>query len=141
MSNDNNKKDVKKEIPAVTTIQLKELLNRHNYNDDDPVQVILNVPSIGGQAVTEVVSARFGIDWDRGLLLTVREKIVKKEEKQDIFESASDLLMMLATEWYTLKKDKFENRRAREILLKFGYTDENMRKYVSLFHKNKEIVR
>lgn len=131
----------KTEAPTILIKDLKEMLNKTDAYDNQPVQVVLNIPSIGGHAVSEVVSARFGFDWDRGLLLDTREKITRKENKQDIFEKASDLLMNLATEWYVMKKENFVNRRAREILLKFGYTDENMRKYVRLFHKDKEIVK
>ena len=131
----------KKELPTVLIKDLKKMLNETDRYDNEPVQVLLNIPSIGGHAVSEVSHAHFGFDWDRGLLLSTKDKITRKEKKQDIFEKATDLLMTLATEWYVMKKENFVNRRAREILLKFGYTDEKMRAYVRLFHKDKPIIK
>lgn len=125
----------------MTVKNLKDIINSQDHQDEKLVKVVLNIPSIGPKATTKVVSAYFGFDWDNGLLIHTEELIAPKTQDHDLFEKGKDLLMYLATEWYTQKKDNYPNRRAKDILLKSGYSEEDLRKYVSLFHKDKEIVR
>lgn len=128
------------EKQVITVGWLKKYLE-HSRSDDLEVKVVLSLPSIGPKATTNVQSAVYGFDWDKGLLLRTEEQLVPKSEKQSIYESANDLLMMLATEWYIRKKDNYETRTAKKILLKYGYTEEKLRKYVHLFHGDAEVVR
>lgn len=126
--------------PAMTVGHLLKVLS-HTQRDEHEVKVILALPSIGPRASSDIVSAGFGFDWDKGLLLTPRERLVPKTDKQDIFEAANDLLMFIATEGLTKKRNTYEHRTAQRILLRYGYTEEQLKKYVKLFHRDKEIVR
>ena len=120
--------------------ELKQLIDRHPDQLDKEVKLLVPLPSAGPRATVEIESASFGFDWDRGLLFRTKERLVPKENNQDIFEAANDLLMMLATECFVLKKQKFENRRSAKILLKYGYKKEDLEKYVKLFHRDKPII-
>lgn len=121
--------------------ELKSLLFTNDRHDKKEIKIVIDNPSMGGHDYVLAERIWFGFDWDNGLMIKATEKIVRKENKQDIYEAANDLLMMLATESFVLKKEKYENRRAKQILLKFGYTDEQLRKYVRLFHRDKEIIK
>lgn len=121
--------------------ELKNLLNRDNRHDDQQIRVVMHSPSVGGYDYEEADNVWFGFDWDKGLMITTKTPIVRKENKQSIYEAATDLLMMLATESFILKKEKYENRKAKQILLKFGYKEEDLRKFVKLFHRDKELVK
>lgn len=126
---------------TVTVTKLKELLSRNNRHEGEGIKVVMHNPSVGGYDYEEVEHIWFGFDWDRGLMIKTKTPIVRKENKQSIFEAANDLLMMLATECYILKREKYENRTAKQILLNYGYTEEQLRKYVKLFHRDKEIIK
>lgn len=121
--------------------ELKYLLNRDDRHDDKEIKVVMHSPSMGGYDYEEAKHIWFGFDWDKGLMIKTETPIVRKENKQTIYEAATDLLMMLATEFYVLKNTKYENRKARDILLKFGYKEEDLRKFVKLFHRDKEIIK
>lgn len=121
--------------------ELKRLLNRDNRHDDQSIKVVMHNPSVGGHDYEEAKHIWLGFDWDKGLMIKTETPIVRKENKQSIYEAATDLLMMLATEFYIKKKPKYENRRARDILLKFGYKEEDLIKFVKIFHRDKEIVK
>ena len=128
-------------MEAMTVGQLKAALSRCDERDEHlEVKVLLALPSIGGHAFTVVTDAYFGFDWDNGLLLRTKDRIVPKKPKQDVFEKAYDLLMYLATEGLTKKRKSYENRTAERIMLKNGTTPEKLKKYVRFFHPDKEIV-
>lgn len=120
---------------------LREYLSRIDTDKDDlPVQILLALPSVGSRASTDVTGASMGFDWDRGLYLTPKERLVPKTKKQDLYEQAQDLMMFLATEGLTKKKKRYENRTAEKIILRNGTTPEQLKSYVKLFHIDKEIV-
>lgn len=120
--------------------ELKEILNRRTHADDETVKLRVALPSVGPQATVEIDSAAFGFDWDRGLILYTQERLVPKENNQDVYEAAQDLLMTLATECFVVKKKKWENRKSAELLLRMGHTPEQLEKYVRLFHRDKPII-
>ena len=122
----------------MTVKELREILNRyHGYHsgrsDDEPVSVILALPSIGPRANTKVKSASFGFDWDRGLQFGTEARLVPKNEKQDVFEAAFELLAWIATK--PVKKETYEIRTARKILERYGCDEEKFALYRRVFHK------
>lgn len=119
----------------MTIKELKAILDS-NFKEDEEVKIVLSIPSIGPTATSKVESATYGFDWDKGLLLRPSERLVVKDDKQSVYEDAQDLLMRIATESYTVKNEKYEHRRAKQILLKHGFTEEKIRSYVHLYHKN-----
>lgn len=124
----------------LTVGKLKDILSTCE-NDDLEAKVLLALPSIGAQAFTRVTGAGFGFDWDKGLLLATEQRLVPKEEKQDIFEWAYDLLMFLATEGLTKKRKRYENRQAERILGMYGVSHDDLKKYVRLFHRGKTVIQ
>lgn len=125
----------------VTGRQLLEILKRHDdgrssmfHNElDDPISVILSLTSIGPRAHSKITHASFGFDWDRGLQFTPDHRLVPKNEKQDVYEAASELLCYLGTK--PVKKQTYEQREALRILKKYGYTDDEIEKIRSVYHK------
>lgn len=114
---------------------LAELLSRTgaHYQDCDLV-VRLTSPSIGGCAKAEIASVSFGHDWDSGnLIFNPSNDLVVKSRDESIFDAARELLMFLATK--PGKRDSYEVRRAKDILKKYGYTDEDFNKYRHLYHR------
>lgn len=119
---------------------LKRIIAYHENQQDEEVKLSVALPSVGPSATVDIESASFGFDWDRGLILTTKERLVPKENNQDIYEAAQDLLMTLATECFVMKKQKWENKKSAFILLRMGYTKEQLEKYVRLFHRDKPII-
>lgn len=120
----------------LTVGELRQILNRHDdIRDDEEISVLLALPSIGPRAHTKIKHASFGSDWDKGLQFTTETRLVPKTEKQDIYEAAYDLLFWLATK--PQKKETYEVRTAKRILLKYGRTQEDLDKLRPLFHEVK----
>lgn len=128
----------------VTIRQLREMLNRYisigtkyyQRYDDIPVKIVLDIPSVGGRAFTEVKHANYGMDWDNGLYLTPKISLVGKENNQKIFEAASDLLLHIATK--PTKNKSGIQKEAINILLRYGYTEDQLQQYTRFFHRIKE---
>lgn len=110
--------------------ELLQAINSSDHEDTDEVKILLSLPSIGPRATTGIKYAKFGFDWDIGLLLTPEVRLVPKTDKQDIFEAALDLLMFIATK--PRKKESYETRTAARILTKYGRAD--FQKFAHLYH-------
>lgn len=82
-----------------------------------------------------MLSASLGFDWDKGLLLRTKDKLVEKTEKQEIFEIGYNLLMYLATKSFLSKNESYEEKEAKRILISLGISEDQIKKYVHLFHK------
>lgn len=119
--------------------ELKEILNRSDRFDSEDVQVVLNIPSVGGHATSIIKNAYFGFDWDKGLLLTATDEIAPKSNQQSIFEESLDLLVFIACNGLSKKKQSFEERRSINILLNNGYTEDNFKTMFRLYQKDKEM--
>lgn len=120
----------------LTIKELEEILsNRGDNSKDLGVKILLDEPSLGGHAYTPVANAYFGFDWDSGLLIRAEDKITQKSDKQDIYERAYNLLMFLATEAIDKKRKSYPQRRAVQLMLDSGVTEEQLRKYKRLFHR------
>ncbi len=125
----------------VTGRDLLEILKRHDderspmfHNElDDDISVILSLPSIGPRANSKVIHASFGFDWDRGLQFTTEAKLVPKNDKQSIYESAYELICYLATK--PVKKQSYEQRTALHILERYGYTKDKLEQIQRVYHK------
>lgn len=120
-------------------MKVKELKNALNYSDrhdEDELMIRLQMPSVGPVSMTEVASVSFGFDWESGKTIIYPEKILsEKTQPEHVYHMASDLLMYLATN--PSKRYKYEIDTAKRILLKAGYTQEELDKYRSIFHKDK----
>lgn len=115
---------------------LKEMLNKTpDHYLDQEVQVVLSIPSIGPTATSEVENASLGFDWDKGLLLKTKEKLVEKSEQQEVFEKGYSLLMYLATQSFVSKKESYAQTEAKRILISLGVSEDQIKKYVHLYHK------
>lgn len=113
--------------------ELKNILREEDPRyDEEDVKVVLDLPSFGPRATTKVKYASFGFDWDKGLLITAEASLVPKNNKQEIYEQAKDLLFYIATK--PTKKHGYEQREAIRILKKNGLTDEKLASYQSIFH-------
>lgn len=111
---------------------LKEILK--TIDDESDVKVLLNEPSIGGVAYSEVTGSFVGFDWDSGLYLITKDSITSKPKSQDLLEEAHSLLMYLAT----ADKNTYACRRAKIMLIKHGYSEEDLKKYKHLYHQKKK---
>lgn len=125
----------------MTIKKLRDLLKKnHEYHqgrqDDEPVSVLLALPSVGPRANSRVKSASFGIDWDRGLQFITEDRLVLKTDKQDVFEQAFDLIAWIATK--PVKKESYELRTARKILKQNGWDEEKLATYQRIFHGERE---
>lgn len=113
--------------------ELKSLLRDEDTRyDEEEVSVLLDLPSFGPRAFSKVKYASFGFDWDKGLQFTCEHNLVPKNNKQEIYEQARDLLFYMATK--PTKKHGYEQREAIRILKKNGLTDEKLASYQSIFH-------
>jgi hypothetical protein len=116
--------------------ELKAVLNYTDRHDEDDLMIHLAEPSIGPIAMSGVKSAGFGFDWESGkLIINPEKRLSEKTQPEDVYHMASDLLMYLATN--PAKRYKYEIDTAKRILLKAGYTQEQLDKYRSIFHKEK----
>ena len=114
--------------------ELKELLNHSDRHDDDDLVIGLAMPSVAYRACSGVKSVGFGIDWDRGRVFIEPElRLSEKTLPEDAYHMSSDLLMYLATK--PSKRESYETRTAKSILLRAGYKEEDFEKYRDLFHK------
>ena len=113
--------------------ELRRILNYHDNMDNEEISVLLALPSIGPRAHTKVTDASFGHDWDRGLQFRTEARLVPKNDKQDVFEAAYELLAWLATK--PVKRQSYEQRTAERILRKYGCDDEKLTIYRRVFHK------
>lgn len=120
----------------LTVGELKDMLSSYDdTRDNEAVSVLLELPSMGPRANTKVKHASFGFDWDKGLQFTTEARLVPKNDKQDIYEAAYDLLFWLATK--PQKKETYEVRTAKRILIEYGTTQEELDKLSHLFHEVK----
>jgi hypothetical protein len=118
----------------VKVSELKHMLNHSDRHDDDDVCIVLSMPSMGPRASSLVKSASFGFDWEKGqVMLTPEKRLSEKTKEEDVYHAASDLLMYIATK--PAKRESYETRRSKQILLRCGYTEEDLLKYRRLFHK------
>lgn len=120
--------------------ELKAIIDRHANQHDQDVKLYVPLPYVGPRATVEIEGASFGFDWDRGLILRVKERLIPKTVEQDILEAANDLLMGLATECFVVKRQSYYMRNAARIMLRLGHTPEQLEKYVRLFHQDKPII-
>lgn len=119
----------------VTLEMLEQLIARNPHHDrNEPVKVLVDLPSVGPQAHVTLTHAGFGFDWDRGLLLKPEKSLVPKEKKQDIFEDAYQLLLYIATK--PEKKQSYEKRTAKTILARYGIDQSFLDKFQYLFLKD-----
>ena len=113
---------------------LKNILNLNDTHDDDDLKIRLAMPSIGPVATSDIESVAFGFDWESGsLIINPTRRLSEKTQNEDTYHMASDLLMFLATK--PAKRESYETGTAKKILLKAGYTAEQLTKYQKLFHK------
>jgi hypothetical protein len=114
--------------------KIKEILNYTDQHDDDDLVIALAMPSMGPSAKSQVTGVSFGFDWDMGsTFITPERKLSEKTIPEDTYQMASDLLMYLATK--PSKRESYETRRAKAILLRAGYKEEDFEKYRTFFHK------
>lgn len=105
-----------------------------DYYDDCEVVIPISKPSIGGSSFVETTSAGRGIDWNNGkFFIRTKERLVQKSKEEDLRDMSRDLLMYLATK--PMKRRSYESEQACKILLRAGYTQEQLNKYQHLFHK------
>ena len=117
--------------------ELKHILKTSsNYQDEEDVLVVLSEPSIGPTSTVKVESVSFGFDWDKGLLIDCEKPLVEKNEKQSIFEEGYSLLMFLATESFIVKKEKYVHRESKRILISLGISEDSIKNYIHLYHKD-----
>lgn len=117
----------------MTIKELKEIMKYiDERHDGELVSVLLDLPSIGPRAYSKIIDGSIGFDWDKGLQFKTEHKLVPKNEKQSIYELAFDLLCWIATK--PVKKESYEIRTAKRILLKYGYTQEKLDSYQKICH-------
>jgi ABC-type oligopeptide transport system ATPase subunit len=115
----------------MTVKELKEILGRHDDNEDAELMIHLAMPSIGPIAMCGIKSGRFGFDWENGkFILEPQDRVSIKTVDEDVYHMSRELLMDLATS----KSKSYVTRQAKEILLKAGYSEEKLNKYRHLFH-------
>lgn len=124
------------EKPAITVGKLRDILRRHPERDHEELSVLIALPSVGPRACVKVTDAMFGFDWDRGLQFRTEERLVPKNDKQDVFESAFELIAYLATK--PVKRKSYEQDKAERILRKYGCDDEKLAMYRRVFHRKVE---
>jgi hypothetical protein len=115
--------------------ELKKILNQSSHQDEEEVQVILSIPSLGPRATSKVKDVSFGFDWDKGLLIHTENPLVIKNDKQSIFEESYSLLMKIATESFIVKKETKTHQEAKRVLNKMGISNEVIKSYIHLYHK------
>lgn len=118
----------------MTIGELKQILATNDHSDNEFVTVLLALPSVGPRAYTKVKDANFGFDWEKGLQFSTEARLVPKNEKQDVFEAAFDLLAWIATK--PVKKSTYETRTAKFILEKYGCNEEKFAIYKRVMHKD-----
>lgn len=112
------------------------MLIRSDFHDSDEVCVVLSIPSVGPVATSGISSAQVGRDWNKGTFLLVpTEPLSNRTSMEQAFDLAQDLLFFLATK--PAKRDSYESRTAKRILLKTGYKDTDFEKFRSFYHKDK----
>lgn len=118
--------------------ELKDALNHSADHDDDDLMISLSMPSIGPIAMSAIKGASFGFDWENGkVILQPERRLSEKTKEEDVYDMAKDLIMYLATKPSPSKRWKYETDQARKILLRAGYTEEQLNKYAGIFHKEK----
>lgn len=115
--------------------ELKAVLNAlgDRYDDWDLV-IPLAQPSVGAVATCRVRSIGMGFDWEHGMAMLHPEgRLTEKTKPQDVYDGALDLLLWLATK--PTKRESYEMRRAKRILLRAGYAEEDIKQYQKYLHQ------
>jgi hypothetical protein len=118
--------------------ELKDALNYSTDHDDDDLMIRLQMPSIGPVAMSAISGSYFGFDWEHGkVILQPERRLSEKTKEEDVYDMAKDLIMYLATKPSPSKRWKYETDQAKKILLRAGYTEEQLVRYANIFHKEK----
>lgn len=115
--------------------ELKAVLNSigDRYDDWD-LAIPLSKPSIGAIATCKVRSISFGFDWEHGkALINPEGRLNEKTKPEDVYHDASEFLLWLATK--PIKRETYEMREAKRILLRAGHTEEDLCKYQRYLHE------
>lgn len=101
--------------------------------DDWDLNILLSIPSIGGRASCGVRSIGFGFDWEIGkVLINPVLRLSKKTESEDVYHGATEFLLWLASK--PVKRESYEIREAKRILLSAGYTEERIKEAQKFLH-------
>ena len=114
--------------------KLKTYFERHPREKPYEVVVLLDKPSVGARAHTEIKGAYCGMDWERNLfLISPKIPLVPKSTEEAIWEDAIELLLHLATK--DGKRASLETKNARAIFKRAGI---DYMEYAGLFHEKKD---
>lgn len=98
--------------------ELKIYLNHpHGPCDDDEVVVRLSEPSVGPIAMDDVVTVYTGFDWEKGkVVLATNSNLVRRSEKQHLWQLASDFVCMAAMDRRRTKKGEAITALAKQAM-------------------------
>jgi len=105
--------------------ELLEFFNKRpkfgNRNEDDELMIRTSSPSIGPISMVGIDSIFNGFDWESGkTIITPKERLVVKTEKQDLYDMSYDLLHFLWVDAFQRKRKPWYFDRLKRIYERAG---------------------